>query len=53
MKNSSDTVGNRTRDIADCSAVSQPTAQSRAPFTRIVIAITNDNIRYGYALLTG
>jgi len=26
MKNSSDTIGNRTRDIPACSAVPQPTA---------------------------
>jgi hypothetical protein len=31
MKNSSDTLGNRTRDLPDCSAVPQPTALARAP----------------------
>ena len=31
MKNSNDTIGNRTRDLPDCSAVPQPTAPSRAP----------------------
>ena len=31
MKNSSDTIGNRTRDLAACSAVTQPTAPTRAP----------------------
>jgi hypothetical protein len=32
MKNSNDTIGNRTRDLAACSAVPQPTAhQQRAP----------------------
>ena len=31
MKNSSDTIGNRTRDLTDCSAVPQPTALPRAP----------------------
>ena len=31
MKNSSDTIGNRTRDLPTCSAVSQPTALRRAP----------------------
>ena len=31
MKNSSDTIGNRTRDLPNCSAVSQPTAPPRAP----------------------
>jgi len=33
MKNSSDTIGNRTRDIPSCSAVPQPTAPPRAPST--------------------
>ena len=31
MKNSSDTIGNRTRDHPTCSAVPQPTALRRAP----------------------
>jgi len=31
MKNSIDTVGNRTRDLPTCSAVPQPTAPLRAP----------------------
>ena len=31
MKNSSDTIGNRTRDLPACSAVPQPTALPRAP----------------------
>jgi len=31
MKNSNDTIGNRTRDLPACSAVPQPTAQPRAP----------------------
>jgi len=31
MKNSDDTIGNRTRDLLACSAVPQPTAQPRAP----------------------
>jgi len=32
MKQSSDTVGNGTRDPPACSAVPQPTAPPRAPF---------------------
>jgi len=32
MKNSSDTIGNRTRDLLTCSAVPQPTAPPRDPF---------------------
>ena len=31
MKNSNDTIGNRTRDLPNCSAVPQPTALPRAP----------------------
>jgi hypothetical protein len=31
MKNSNDTIGNRTRDLPACSALPQPTAPSRAP----------------------
>jgi len=33
MKNSSDTIGNRTRDLTACSAVPQPTAPQRTPIT--------------------
>ena len=31
MKNSNDTIGNRTRDLPACSVVPQPTAPLRAP----------------------
>jgi hypothetical protein len=31
MKDSSDTIGNRARDLLVCSAVSQPNASQRAP----------------------
>ena len=31
MKNSNDTIGNRTRDLLTCSAVPQPTAPPRSP----------------------
>jgi len=34
MKNSNDTVGNRTRNLPTCSAVPQPTAPPRAPDVR-------------------
>ena len=33
LKNSNDTIGNRTRDLPTCSAVPQPTAPPRAPNT--------------------
>jgi hypothetical protein len=32
MKNSNDTIGNRTRDLPFCSKVPQPNAPLRAPF---------------------
>ena len=32
LKNSNDTIGNRTSDLPACSAVPQPTAPPRAPF---------------------
>jgi len=32
MKKSSDTIGNRARDLLTCSAVPQPTAPLRAPY---------------------
>jgi len=32
MKSSNDTVGNRTGDLPDCSAVPQPTASPRTSF---------------------
>jgi len=35
MKNSSDTIGNRTRDLPACSAVPQPTAPPRAPYNTV------------------
>ena len=36
MKNSNDTIGNRTRDLPGCRAVPQPTAPPRAPSVRIL-----------------
>ena len=35
MKNSNDTIGNRTRDLPNCSAVPQPTALPRAPLLKL------------------
>ena len=37
MKNSNDTIGNRTRDLPACSAVPQPTAQSRDPPEELLV----------------
>jgi hypothetical protein len=42
MKNSNDTIRNRTRDIPACSAVPQPTAPPRAP-----IEMSTRNISWG------
>jgi transglutaminase/protease-like cytokinesis protein 3 len=39
MKNSSDTIGNRTRDLPACSAVPQPTATPRAPIIYYIILL--------------
>jgi len=32
LKNSNDTIGNRTRDLPGCSTVPQPTVPPRAPY---------------------
>ena len=37
MKNSNDTIENRTRDLPACSAVRQPTAPQIAPLISILI----------------
>ena len=42
MKNSNDTIGNRTHDLPACSAVPQPTAPPRTPFFKL----TRDHIPY-------
>ena len=36
MKNSNDTIGNRTRDLQGCSALAQPTASPRAPLLMLI-----------------
>jgi len=41
MKNSNDTIGNRTRDLPACSAVTQPTAPPRAPGLYVQAIILN------------
>jgi hypothetical protein len=43
MKNSNNTIGNRTRDLPTCSAMPQPTALPRAPVSSLqtsCIAVT-------------
>jgi hypothetical protein len=47
MKNSNDTVGNRTDDLPDCSAVPQPTAPPRAKFLFCVTIIQTIYIHVG------
>ena len=42
MKNSNDTIGNRTSDLLTCSTVPQPTAPPRSP---IIININNNNAK--------
>jgi hypothetical protein len=37
MKNSNDTIGNRTRDLSTCSAVAQPTAPPHAPNGKMAV----------------
>jgi hypothetical protein len=39
MKNTNDTIGNRTRDLPTCSAVPQPTALPRAPAAIVVVVV--------------
>ena len=42
MKNSNDTIGDRTRDLPACSAVPQPTAPPRAIYQRVAVTYSND-----------
>ena len=39
MKNSNDTIGNRTCNVPTCSVVPQPTAPPRTPFTRVPLIL--------------
>ena len=45
MKNSSDTIGNRTRDLPTCNAVPQPTALPRAPELHIRLSELRVRVR--------
>ena len=40
MKNSNDTIGNRTPDLPTCSAVPQPTAPPRFQTTNNLVGLT-------------
>jgi len=44
MKNSSDTIGNRTRDLPTCSAVPQPTAPPRALHSLMFSVMSGKNL---------
>jgi hypothetical protein len=44
MKNSNDTMGNRTRNLPACSAVPQPTATPRTPKKEYVTKILVDSL---------
>ena len=48
MKNSNDTIGNRTRDLLPCSAVPQPTAPPR-----LLLQETDFQVMAGYFVCTG
>jgi hypothetical protein len=48
LKNSNDTIGNRTRDLPACSAVSQPTASLRASLLHVP-ATLNMNPSFDYS----
>ena len=47
MKNSHDTIGNRTRDLPVCSAVPQPTAPPRAASSVRGHKFINGKVYYG------
>jgi hypothetical protein len=48
LKNSSDSLGNRTRDLPACSGVPQATALSRTPVYRRMYFFVFSNIRIIY-----
>ena len=50
MKNSNDTIGNRTLDLPTCSAVSQPTALPRAPIYICIFLILMDPCIVDYSV---
>jgi hypothetical protein len=51
MKNSNDTIGNRTRDLPACSAVPQPTAPPRAPRNMSTSNKIPDIICFAYMII--
>jgi len=51
MKNSIDTVGNRTRNIPACSVVSQPTGPPRAPNSWLIPSNSEQALGYVLSLI--
>jgi len=45
LKNSSDTIGNRTRDLPACSAVPQPTAPPRSHWDRLTYVLPDKKVK--------
>ena len=52
MKNSIETIGNRTRDLPFCGAVSQQTAPLRAPINNSYILKVSENCKHVRTVLT-
>ena len=46
MKNSNDTIGNRTRDLPTCSAVPQPTASPRTPVKELFAQTNSEQTQH-------
>ena len=53
MKISSDTIGNRTRDLPACSTVPQPTVQPRTPYLYVVVTNVDMIYETGYQTRSG
>jgi len=53
LKNSSDTIGNQTRDLPACSALPQPTALLRAPNYEVIHVKYNENVSVLLSQLSG
>jgi len=53
MKNSSDTIGNRTRDIPACSAMPQPTAPPRVHLQGGLLVFQLETSWFFYSVVYG
>jgi hypothetical protein len=47
MKNTNETIGNRTRDLPACSSVPQPTAPPRAAPKHVAAVFFNNRVVFG------